>query len=198
MATSSSILVAADPAVDLAVADTFAAELEVYLVDDQLYRTVFVTTPAGSQSLQMTGGDLLARLYRLQQDRANLSAAEQAQLDEVQQRTESTIYSLRTRFHQRLQREAKARLSSLKWFLDDCRTDRQRCRVEFPFEIRNRQRLEEILKELEYKPGEAIETELHAIDGRIRAMAKASGFIWDEQLKPIFPHQPYWYLYMLP
>ena len=196
--TMSSILVAADPAVDLAVAAAFATELEAYLVDDQLYRTVFVQTPAGSRSLQMTGGDLLARLYRLQQERSNLSSAQQTQLDAVQQRTDATIYSLRTRFHQRLQREAKARLSSLKWFLDDCRSDRQRCRVEFPFEIRNRQRLEEILKELDYKPGEEIEMELHAIDGRIRAVARAGDFIWDERLKPFFPHQPYWYLYMLP
>lgn len=195
---ASSILVAADPAVDLAVADTLASELEAYLVGDQLYRTVFVQTQAGRQSLQMTGGELLARLYRLQHDRANLSPAQQTKLDEVQQRTDTTIYSLRTRFRQRLQREAKARLSSLKWFLDDCRSDRHRCRVEFPFEIRNRQRLEEILKELDYKPGEELETELHAIDGRIRAVASASDFIWDERLRPIFPLQPYWYLYMLP
>jgi hypothetical protein len=196
--TRSSFLLAADPAMDLAVATAFARELQNYIVDDDLYRTVFVHTPTGDQSLQMTGGDLLARLYRLQQDRESLSPQQQAQLDEVQQSVRNTIYSLRTRFYERLQRETKTRLNSLKWFLDDCNADRQRCRVEYPFEIRNRQRIEEILKELEGKLDEDVAEQLHRVDQRLHATATRTGFVWDERLQPLFPRRPYWYLYVSP
>lgn len=196
--SKTSFLLAADPAVDLAVAAAFANELQAYIVDDDLYRTVFVHTPSGDQSLQMTGGDLLARLYRLQQDRENLSAAQQAQLDEVEKNVRDTIYSLRTRFHERLQRETRTRINSLKWFLDDCNADRQRCRVEYPFEIRNRQRIEEILKELDHQLAEDVTEQLHRVDQRIRATATRTGFVWDERLEDAFPRQPYWYLYVSP
>jgi len=194
----SSYLLAADPAVDLAVVTEMAHELQTYIVNDDLYRTVVVRTPAGEQRIRMTGGDLLARLYRLQHDRTNLTPEQQAQLDAVQSSVDDTIYSLRTRFHERLQRELSTRLNSLSWFLDDCNKDRQRCRVDFPFEIRNRQRIEEILKELDANLDDEMRTRLQQVDQRIRRVARSSGFIWDERLQHIFPQHPYWYLYMSP
>ena len=196
--TKSSYVMAEDPATDLAIVKVMAAELEEYIIKDDLYRTIAVPAAAGTQNIQMTGADLLTRLYRLQGERQSLTPAMQQQVDELQQRTTQTIYSLRTRFHARLVREIKARLDTLRWFLDDCLADRQRCHVEFPFEMRNRQRIEEALKELAYQLPEDLQRTLQRIDERIRLLAVASPFLWDERLRPLFPPDRYWYLYQRP
>lgn len=196
--SKTSILMAQDPATDLLIVEAMADELEAYIVANELYRTLSLRTVEGNQTLQMTGADLLTRLYRLHGEHNLLTPADQARLDAVQNRVDNTIYSLRTRFLERLQREIKARLDSLKWFLDDCLADRQRCRVEFPFEMRNRQRIEEALKMMSYQLPEAQQNFLRQIDARIRQVALPGEFLWDERWKAIFPPQPYWYLYLRP
>ena len=196
--SKTSILMAQDPATDLLIVEAMADELEAYIVANELYRTLSLRTAEGTQTLQMTGADLLTRLYRLQGERHLLLPADQARLDAIQNRVDNTIYSLRTRFLERLQREIKARLDSLKWFLDDCLADRQRCRVEFPFEMRNRQRIEEALKMMSYQLPEAQQSFLRQIDARIRQVALPGEFLWDERWKAIFPPHPYWYLYVRP
>lgn len=195
---TTSVLMAQEPTTDLLITEAMADELEAYIVANELYRTLSLRTSEGIQTIQMTGADLLTRLYRLQGERHLLSVADQARLEAVQSRVDNTIYSLRTRFQERLQREIKARLDSLKWFLDDCMADRQRCRVEFPFEMRNRQRIEEALKMMSYQLPEAQQTFLRQIDARIRQVALPGAFLWDERWQAIFPPQPYWYLYVRP
>lgn len=191
-------LMGEDPIVDLELAEAMVAELEDYIIKDELYRTMIVHTSQGDENIRMTGGDLLARLHRLQGERDVLTAAQVSRLDAVQKAAEATIYSLRSRFHQRLHREMKARLDSLRWFLDDCSADRQRCRTEFPFEMRNRQRIEEILKELGNDVPSDLATLLRQVDKRIKEVASVQGFSWDERLKKVYPQETYWYLYMRP
>ncbi len=141
-------LMAEDPSVDLEISEIMVDELEDYIIDDELYRTVIARTSAGDKNLNMSGGDFLARLGRLQAERAALTEAEQARLDALVKRAEAVIYSLKTRFHERLNREFKARLDGLRWFLDDCAENQSKCRGEYPFEMRNRQRIEEICRSL--------------------------------------------------
>ena len=198
MAQGSHVLVE-DPGVDLEIAEAEAAELEQYIVREDVYRTLIVRSSSGDQNIRMTGGDLLARLHRLQHERAALDANQQSRLDAAQQQTDSTIYAYKTRFHQRLHREMKARLNTLKWFFDECGPeDRQRCRAQYPFEMRNRQRIEEILKQVGSDLPEELKTGLRKIDGQIKAIAQPSEFIWSTQVKNAYPRETYWYLYMLP
>ena len=196
--SESSYVMAEEPADDLVIVRAMAEELEDYIINDDLYRTISVRLPAGDQMLQMTGGDLLTRLYRLQGEREQLSSEQQSTLDELKQQVDTTIYSLRTRFHKRLEREIKARLDSLRWFLDDCASDVQRCHVEFPFEMRNRQRIEEAMKELDGPLPDDLRKSLRAVDERIRLVADSSAFLWDDRLQPLFPAETYWYLYLRP
>ncbi len=58
-------VLAEDPSTDLAVLLAMVEELEEYIVKDELYRTLRVHTPAGYEQVQMSGGDLLTRLFRL-------------------------------------------------------------------------------------------------------------------------------------
>ncbi len=196
--SESSYVMAEEPADDLSIVRVMAEELEDYIINDDLYRTITVRLPKGDQMLQMTGGDLLTRLYRLQGERDQLSNEQQRAFDELKQQIDSTIYSLRTRFHNRLLREIKARLDSLRWFLDDCSADIQRCHVEFPFEMRNRQRIEEAIKELDGPLPDELRKSLRAVDERIRLVGDSSAFLWDDRLKSLFPAETYWYLYLRP
>lgn len=198
MSSKPSYVLAEDPEVNLKIAEAMVGELEDYLLKDDLYRTVIVRPPGNDQILKMTGADLLTRLHRLRAVRDQLTPEQQARLDAAEQSALAIISSLRTRFHDRLKREIKARLDSLKWFLDDCAQDPKQCRTEFPFEMRNRQRIEEALKELGDDVPAELRNQLRGIDQRIRTMTHTGDFIWDERSKPAFPSQPYWYLYVSP
>ena len=134
-------LMAEDPSIDLEIARSWSMNSRTTFINEDLYRTVIARTSGGNRNLNMSGGDLLARLGRLQGERDVLSADEQKRLDAVQERADAVIYSLKTRFHERLNREFKSRLDTLRWFLDDCAEDQKKCRSEYPFEMRNRQRI---------------------------------------------------------
>ncbi len=92
----------------------------------------------------------------------------------------------------------KARLDSLNWFLDDCISDPQRLRTEYPFEIRNRQRIEVILQELGSDLAPELKQAVARADERIRLIVRTPGFVWDQRLEPIFPREKFWYLYTSP
>jgi hypothetical protein len=194
----SNYVMAVDPATDLAILEALNAELEDYTTGSDLYRTVRVQTPEGAQMIQMSGGDVLTRIFRLAAEAGRLTPEQQRRFATVRAAAEKTIYSLRTRFHALLNREVKARLDALNWFLDDAVTDPKRARSEYPFEIRNRQRVEVIAQELGNDLAPELKQQLRRIDDRIRIVAQPTGFIWDSQLEPIFPHSPFWYLYVNP
>ena len=196
--SKSNYVLAEEPAVDLAVLEAFAAELEEYIIKDELYRTVRVHLPTGDQMIQMSGGDLLTRIFRLAAERERLTPEQQSRFDAARGAAEKIIYSLRTRFHQRLQREIKARLDSLNWFLDECSSDPARCRGEYPFEIRNRQRIDAIVSELGTDLPAELKNQISRIDERIRMIVRPAGFAWDTRLEGVFPRTRFWYLYVSP
>jgi hypothetical protein len=196
--SKSNYVLAEEPAVDLAVLEAFAAEVEEYIIKDELYRTVRVHLPTGDQMIQMSGGDLLTRIFRLSAERDRMTPEQQERFGAARSSAEKSIYSLRTRFHQRLQREVKARLDSLDWFLDECASEPARCRGEYPFEIRNRQRIDAILTELGTDLSPELKKRINRVDDRIRMMVKPGSFAWDSRLEPVFPRTRFWYLYVTP
>lgn len=188
-------VVAESPASDLAIVREMVSELENYIVNEDLYRTVSVRLPTGDVRLQMTGGDLLTRLYRLDKERARLSTSDQNDLNTLQEEAERIIYSLRTRFNQRLERELKARVDALKWYLDEAAQNPAEGRANYPYEIRNRQRIEEIVKRIGADLPAASLAPVSSIDNRLRGLSLGDRFVWDPSLEAVFPRQPYWYLY---
>lgn len=193
-----STTVAADPATDLAIVQEMVNEFRDYILGEEVYRTLVIRTHLGEERVQSSGGDLLARLHKLQAQQAQL-APEQAQaLADVQRQLDEVKRDFKTAFHDLLVREVKARLNSLKWYLDECQEDRRQCRIQYPFEIRNRQRIAEIWKEIAGDAPEGLRGQIDAIDRRIRAMATPAPFVWDERVKEVYPQSDYWYLYILP
>lgn len=190
-------LLAPDPAVDLAVTEAMVEELEQYIIKEDLYRTVIARTPQGEVRLQMTGGDLLTRLHRLNAQRPQMSPALQQRVDAVTQEAERTIYSLKTRFNARLVRELRSRLDGLRWAMDEW-AESPASRDNYPYEIRNRQRVEEILKRLGAEVPSEEQALLQMVDRRLRTLAPGGEFVWDAALQSAFPQEPYWYLYARP
>ena len=191
-------VLAEDPSVDITVLSAEVDELEEYIIAGEVYRTLRVVTPAGAQMVQMSGGDMLTRLFRLTGERDRLQAEQRSQVKGLALRAESTAYSLRTRFHDLLQRELKTRIDSLNWFLDDVMGDPKRARADFPYEIRNRQRIDAIAAELGDDLAPALKSELRRVDDRIRLIVRPADFVWDASLAPIFPRDRFWYLYTTP
>jgi hypothetical protein len=184
--------------VDLLVLQEMANEFTDYILRGGVYRTVLIQTERGQERVQSSGGDVLARLHRLVGQRADLPPDQQGKLDALQAALEQEMKAMGSRFRDLLVREAKARLNSLRWFMDECAEDRRQCRVQYPFEIRNRQRLSEIMKALGAPPPPDLVQELAAVDRRLRGIATVPGFVWEANLAPLFPREEYWFLYVSP
>lgn len=195
---STDFVVAEQPNADLAMIEDMVEALESHLLDNQVYRTITIERNGGQQPYKMSLGDLLSRLNRLLALRADLSKDEKTHVDNAVAQFETVQHELQSRYRSLLQREIAARLDALTWFLDECQNDRDRCRSEFPFEVRNRQRIQELLHALDDEmPGE-LTSRIDTVDARIRQMTEKADFVWQDRLQPIYPEDPYWYLYVLP
>ena len=117
-------------------------------------------------------------------------------IDQLAADADKIIYSLKTRFNQRLVRELKARTDALRWWLDDAAQNPNEARANYPYEIRNRQRIEEIVKRLGNEMPQENAAALAAVDRRLRPSASGKSFVWDAALASVFPQEPYWYLYV--
>ncbi len=60
-------------------------------------------------------------------------------------------------------------------------------RANYPFEIRNRQRIEEIVKELDGDIPQGLASEIAAIDSRLSGMRMGPEFVWDAVLAQRLP-----------
>lgn len=198
MTRQPSTTVAATPGEDLAVVREMANEMQDYLLGDDVYHTLVVKTPQGEERIQSSCGDLLARLHKLAGQEKQLSGAQREELTAIRRRIDASTGSMRSRYHGLMEREIRARLNSLQWYLDDCAEDSRACRVQYPFEIRNRQRIAELMKALGDSAPADLQTGLESIDRRLREATVSAEFVWDKRVRDVYPRDEYWYLYVLP
>lgn len=199
MAAKLSTVIAAAPETDLAVVAAMAAQFESYIMRGEVYRTVAVTTAARvEERVQSSSGDILARLHKLSAQSDQLSPEQKQTLADAIARIEDVTARLPSHYQALLLREARARLNSLQWYLDDCMENRRECRVHYPFEIRNRQRIGEIGKAMDAAGAAALAPQLESIDLRLRRLTSGGDFVWDAEVAHVYPDSEYWYLYALP
>lgn len=178
--------------------EELADELEAYILGDETYRTLMLPRTRGYERTTMSGGQLLSLMNYLLRARAELTAEQQTRLDGITVKVEQTIGELRTPFQQHLAREAHSHLDRLQWFLDSCQDDAEQCKRDFPNEIQNRQRLEEMRQVFGENLPDDIAAAMAQVDQRIRAMSEDGDFVWPQRSKAFYPTQPYWYLYITP
>ena len=202
MASKLSTVIAAAPETDLAVVEAMAAQFESYIMRGEVYRTVVVPASAeggtGERPVQSSCGDVLARLHKLAAQAVSLAPEQKQALATASAQIDTATGRLPSHYQALLLREARARLNSLNWFLDDCNENRRECRVQYPFEIRNRQRIAEIHKALEVDSADAVAAQVASIDQRLQSMLAGSEFIWETSVAHVYPREEYWYLYGLP
>ena len=74
----------------------------------------------------------------------------------------------------------------------------KKCRELYRSEIRNRQRIEEILQAWGQEIPVSVSDRVERMDERVRRLTENVPFIWAEEQENRFPQDPYWYLYELP
>lgn len=131
---------------DLTILEAMARELESYIIDNQVYRTMMINTGAGNQQFQMSGGDLLARVDALKAAQAELGSQDKVRLEGAIAVVDKTKYELRSRFHDLLRRELKSRQGTLEWAADSRGDDEGEAAT--PAERQTRRRIAAIRKEL--------------------------------------------------
>ncbi|MEZ4736199.1 MAG: hypothetical protein R3E79_54630 [Caldilineaceae bacterium] len=182
----------------LTAAAVMVDALAYYLIEGNVFRTVMARQEEGFERITMSIGELLALLHKLQAQRSRATPAQQSQLDAMRTTVQRTCHQLHDLFHDMVVREIMARLDSLNWFLHDCENGKDACRLQFPTEIQNRQRIEELVKVLDESMVEDVTERVQRIDQRLRRITYKSDFVWPTAVKEIYPEEPYWYLYSLP
>jgi hypothetical protein len=181
----------------LAAAAEMVDTFEDYLLGDDLYQQLKVSTPAGDRMPNMSAGTLLAILQDLEhaQPAGMLTAAEAERLGELRREFDRLTNRYPTAYREKLARELKSQLDSWRWFLQDCRDDPARCRDDYPFEVRARNRVALLLDELgEHAPVEQ-RTRVQELDRKLRDIFTAGPFILSAELRDRYPRDRYWWLY---
>lgn len=104
---------------ELKIVEVMSDELESYVLDKTVYRTIFVTINNRHYRLMMSGGDLLVRLQTLQAMRENMTLDQKDRLNSVITQVETTKSELRAPLQNLLHRELKSRLATLDWSLEE-------------------------------------------------------------------------------
>ncbi|MBX3012536.1 MAG: hypothetical protein KF832_13560 [Caldilineaceae bacterium] len=136
---------------DLSRLTAMANELESYIVAGSVYRTVVIPSTNGNRKIIMSGGDILARLHRLRVHHQSLTPVQQERVEQLTGQIQSGIYALRTRFHDILRRELKARNDQLAWDVELRRAQEEKedeKQSADPAEVQNRDHIAAIEKEL--------------------------------------------------
>ena len=152
---------------ELTVLEAMLGEFEDYIIDGEVFRTVLIESGSGNQQYQMSGGDVLARIFILQAIYTNLTGEQKDMLNSIVTQLEKTKHELPTRFQQLLQRELKARLDMLEWSMDESDDDDED--VPSPADKHNLRRVVAIRQELgDNIPNETAE-ELSALEQHLQA-----------------------------
>jgi hypothetical protein len=185
-------------ATTLAIVQAMADELTDYLMEDELYRQLFVKTPQGVKQPKMTIGALLEQLETLSWQRESLTGEQQAALAEVQERVDLARAAFGDKWRALLRRELKASMDSWKWYLEDAARDPE-AREHYGSEARIRTRIDLIMRALAGQGELAGERqELGQLDERLRKMMRGSGYVGPGGEQAHYPQDAAWWLYGQP
>ncbi|MBX7235652.1 MAG: hypothetical protein K1X65_14795 [Caldilineales bacterium] len=130
---------------ELIEAEAIAAELVDYLLSDRLFWQLSVETPLGSQQPKMTLGGLWERMKHLEAA-AELGPNDRQRLAAVNTAWEDARRRYPPQFSDKLKRELESYLKNWRYFLDQFARDPERWREEYEVELRNRRRVELVLR----------------------------------------------------
>jgi len=169
-----------------------ADDLYDYLLSAELYGTA---TPArgGGEALRLTVGNVLLSLRRLRAVR--WPAGQQETLDGLERNILGLRQRWRANWQRKAQREFVARLQLWQDYLHEVSSEGGRHRTEYAFKVRWRAVLECLRPELGTGQLEEPRQRLEGLERRLEALSVAADFVWEADLAPAFPSEPFWFLY---
>lgn len=144
---------------ELIEAEKMAAELVDYLLGPQLFWQIVVETPLGTRRPKMTLGGLVERIERLQA--AALGPNDRRRLEAVVAAWEEARRRYPQQVTTKLKRELDSFVRNWKYYLEQRARNPERWKEEYEVEVRNRHRIERVLRLLgpEGPPGLLAELE---------------------------------------
>ncbi|MHB8625247.1 MAG: hypothetical protein ACYDBJ_08855 [Aggregatilineales bacterium] len=168
-----------------------AAAIVPYIYQDELYGVLPNDLP------RLTVGGLIMRLNRLGIVDNLLSEAQRQAVSNAHVQFDHVKKEWTVAYEGKLKRELTARLRSLGQFITDC-VDRRLCSDLYPGEIEKRVMVAGLQSEAQacnvLEPN--VVTQITGIDNRIHLLTRPGDFLWDERLKPAYPQDAFWYLYV--
>ena len=175
---------------DLQFVKAGVEDLPAYLLSKELFWPL--SAPKLGYSLpRFTLGGLLAALRRLQ-GYAD-TPAKQAEVRDFEQRVDALRRSRRAAWEAKAAREFGARLRLWQNYLSDLRQAPDNHADSYAHEVSWRALLELLAAELPALPPEG--SALAGLDSVLKAYWHPGEFIWEPELKSVFPEDPFWYLY---
>lgn len=132
-------------AAELIEAEAMAAEIVDYLLSDRLFWQISVETPLGTQQPKMTLGGLWERVKTLEAAAA-LGPGDSKRLAAVKEAWEDARRRYPPQFTDKLKRELDSYLKNWRYYLDQLARDPERWREEYEVELRNRRRVELVVR----------------------------------------------------
>jgi hypothetical protein len=184
---------------DLKEAQRMVEALESYVYQDQLYMPIsgggiFSPMPA------LTLGAVLMRLRRLRALYDQLTPVQQTTLEGLEAQNEKVWNEWRVHYERKLAEEAQSRLKLMGSYLQDCKEDPRACAANYPAEALRRTIIQEIAEFMEERGIHSAEVDrgIARVDSPLRGYVKPGGFLWSPTLQPIYPKEPFWWLYSEP
>ncbi len=184
---------------DLKETQKMVDALEPYVYQDQLYMPIsgggiFSPMPA------LTIGAVLLRLRRLRALREQLSDSQRAAVDALVEQNRKVWNEWRVHYEKKLVEEANSRLKLMSSYLQDCKEDSRACASNYPAEALRRTIIQEMIEFMGEQGIHSAEIDRGAarVDSQWRGYVKPGGFLWSPMLQPLYPKDPFWWLYSEP
>lgn len=132
-------------ATELIESEAMARELADYLLSDRLFWQISVETPLGTQQPKMTLGGLWERSKRLEAA-DGLGPHDRQRLAKVMEAWDDSRRRYPPQFTAKLTRELESYLKNWKYYLDQSARDPERWKEDYEVELRNRRRVELVLR----------------------------------------------------
>ena len=132
-------------AAELIEAEHMSAELVDYLLSDRLFWQIVVETPLGTRRPKMTLGGLWERIENLDASES-VGPQDSRRLTDVKESWNQARLLYPEQWRDKLNRELESYLQNWRYFMGLKQRDPEQWREDYEVELRNRHRVEELLR----------------------------------------------------
>ncbi len=186
---------------DVKEAQAMVKCLTPYIYEDRLYRRIEGKGIFSRSNIPyMTLGAVLLRLRRLRALETHLTDAQQKQLAQLESRHGEVRREWCVHYEKKLVKEALSRLDAMRMFFDECRESPRLCAGAYMPEVLRRTIVQEIvlaMTEMDVHSAD-LNAKIALIDGQLRGVVQPADFVWSGMLQPVYPKEPFWWLYHRP